>query len=245
MLNAKLVVVGGGDASVTEIQLKLPTTIGRSREAKLKLPHPLVSRKHCEVFEKEGQLFVRDLGSLNGTYVDNHKIESEHVLAPDHLLTLGTVTFRAVYEPAVVATGDLTFNADANPTVPLDEVVDRRIVTGQPAFSEADTERDAAANDTDTNLPKIDASEPGKNDTTHPGISSSIFIDSGEPPSNGSVVLDELAKLPSPPAALSFAGGIQVDDSRATQPAPVSEPLPTIDVRDEAANRHPRRKRPR
>jgi hypothetical protein len=205
----------------------------------------LVSRKHCEVFEKEGQLFVRDLGSLNGTYVDNHKIESEHVLAPDHLLTLGTVTFRAVYEPTMVAAGDLTHTVDANPTVPLDDVVERQLPTEKPAFSEGDTERDAAASDTDTNLPRIETSEPGKHDTTHPGISGSIFVDAGEPPSNGSVALDELAKLPSPPAALSFAGGVQVDDSRTTHPAPVSEPLPTIDVGDVADSRHSRRKRPR
>lgn len=97
MLNAKLMVVGG-DAKPSEIQLRLPTVIGRGREASLTLPHPLVSRRHTEIFEQDGRLMVRDLGSLNGTFVNNQKIEGDQLLEPNQLLTLGNVTFRAVYD---------------------------------------------------------------------------------------------------------------------------------------------------
>ncbi len=97
MLNAKLVVVGG-DAKAAEITLTLPTTIGRGREVTLTLPHPLVSRQHCELFEKDGLLQVRDLESLNGTYVDSQRIDGISELRPDHLLTIGNVTFRAIYD---------------------------------------------------------------------------------------------------------------------------------------------------
>lgn len=99
MLSAKLTVVGG-DAKAAEISLKLPTTIGRGRDVTLTLPHPLVSRKHCEIFEREGALYVRDLKSLNGTYVDSQRIEGTSELLPDQLLTIGTVTFRAQYSVA-------------------------------------------------------------------------------------------------------------------------------------------------
>jgi pSer/pThr/pTyr-binding forkhead associated (FHA) protein len=95
-LNVKLVVVGG-DVKTTEIKLKLPSTIGRGRGTAIILPHPLVSRQHCELFEVDGQLMVRDLGSLNGTFVNNERV-TESPIAPDELLTVGTVTFRAVYE---------------------------------------------------------------------------------------------------------------------------------------------------
>lgn len=99
MLSAKLVVVGG-DAKRTEVNLKLPTIIGRGREGvTLTLPHKLVSRQHTEIFEREGGLFVKDLGSLNGTFVNNERIEGERPLKPNELLTLGNVTFRAVYLP--------------------------------------------------------------------------------------------------------------------------------------------------
>ena len=96
MLKAKLVVVGG-DAKAAEISLSLPTVIGRGRDANLTLPHPLVSRQHCELFEKEGMLHVRDLKSLNGTYVGSQRIEASSILSPDQLLTIGNVTFRAIY----------------------------------------------------------------------------------------------------------------------------------------------------
>lgn len=97
MLKAKLVVVGG-DAKSKEVTLRLPTVIGRGKDVSLTLPHALVSRRHAEVFERDGQLYVRDLGSLNGTYVNNRRISGDQPLPPLTLLTLGNVTFRAVYE---------------------------------------------------------------------------------------------------------------------------------------------------
>jgi predicted component of type VI protein secretion system len=102
-LSAKLVVVGG-DVKTSEIPLRLPATIGRGRGQSIVLPHPLVSRQHCELFERDGMLMVRDLGSLNGTFVNNQRV-TESPLGPGELLTIGTVTFRAVYEPAGAAGG--------------------------------------------------------------------------------------------------------------------------------------------
>jgi pSer/pThr/pTyr-binding forkhead associated (FHA) protein len=95
-MQAKLVVVGG-DIGAAEIPLRLPAIIGRSRDATLTLPHPLVSRHHCEIYERDGRLVVKDLGSRNGTYVSNERV-SEAVLPSGELLTIGAVTFRAVYD---------------------------------------------------------------------------------------------------------------------------------------------------
>lgn len=100
-LAAKLVVVGG-EVKTAEIKLRLPSTIGRGRDSTIMLRHPLVSRLHCELYEQDGQLMVRDLGSLNGTFINNQKI-TESSLPPGELLTVGTVTFRAVYDSADTA----------------------------------------------------------------------------------------------------------------------------------------------
>lgn len=96
MLQAKLVVVGG-EAQSQEVKLKLPAVIGRGKEATLKVPLALVSRRHCEIRERDGRLYIRDLGSLNGTYVNNYKITAEQPLLPGELVTVGSVTFRAEY----------------------------------------------------------------------------------------------------------------------------------------------------
>lgn len=95
MLQVKLVVVGG-EAEETEHRLQLPATLGRSRIVDVTLPHLLVSRRHCKLFEADGRLVVRDLGSLNGTFVGSESVQ-ECVLRPGDLLTVGTVTFRAVF----------------------------------------------------------------------------------------------------------------------------------------------------
>ena len=118
MLKAKLVVVGG-DAKAAEVRLKLPTVIGRGKEAGLTVPHGLVSRRHTEIIERDGKLFVRDLGSLNGTYVNSTRIEGEQPLEPNQLLTLGNITFRAVYEIPSSA-------ASAEEPVAFEEVKDSR-----------------------------------------------------------------------------------------------------------------------
>ncbi len=94
-MEAKLIVVGG-KASKAKIALKLPTVIGRSREAGLTIAHPMISRRHCEVFEADGLLMVRDLGSLNGTVVGGQRVK-ESPLPPDAEFTVGPLTFRAEY----------------------------------------------------------------------------------------------------------------------------------------------------
>lgn len=97
MFDARLVVVGGV-ADKKEVALKsFPLVIGRGREASLTLGHSLVSRNHCKIFAENGVLQVEDLNSLNGTYVNNQKIDGIQELGPGQLLTLGNVTFRAVY----------------------------------------------------------------------------------------------------------------------------------------------------
>jgi pSer/pThr/pTyr-binding forkhead associated (FHA) protein len=94
-MEAKLIVVSG-TTKAAEITLRLPAVIGRGRDATLMLPHPLISRRHCEVFESNGYLVVRDMGSLNGTYINSKRI-TEAVLPPGGKLTLGSVTFQAEY----------------------------------------------------------------------------------------------------------------------------------------------------
>ncbi|HND55770.1 MAG TPA: FHA domain-containing protein, partial [Pirellulaceae bacterium] len=95
-MQVKLVVVSGSTKH-QQIKLRLPTVIGRGRTCTLQLPHPLVSRQHCEIYEEGGRLKVRDLGSLNGTFVSGQKVTTSD-LPPGCQLGVGTVTFRVEYE---------------------------------------------------------------------------------------------------------------------------------------------------
>ena len=121
-MEAKLLVVGG-KASKGSISLKLPTVIGRSREATLTIAHPMISRRHCEVYEAEGLLMIRDLGSLNGTVIGGQRIK-EAPLPPDGEFSIGPLTFRAQYHYA----GEL----DGLPAPVLAERKARRTRRGRP-----------------------------------------------------------------------------------------------------------------
>jgi pSer/pThr/pTyr-binding forkhead associated (FHA) protein len=91
-------VVVNGEAKSRRFELELPAVIGRSRATDVTLGHPLVSRRHCEVFESEGSLMLRDLGSLNGTFVGESRLaEQPMLIEPGQKFTVGPVTFRAEY----------------------------------------------------------------------------------------------------------------------------------------------------
>jgi ABC-type multidrug transport system ATPase subunit/pSer/pThr/pTyr-binding forkhead associated (FHA) protein len=64
------------------LKQKLPITIGRLPANTIQLPDEvdndrIVSRNHAELFYDEGRYWIKDLGSTNGTYVNNEKVESQ------------------------------------------------------------------------------------------------------------------------------------------------------------------------
>jgi hypothetical protein len=100
-MNAKLVVLKG--AKKATVRLRLPTVIGRSPDASVKVPSALVSRRHCEVYRSGKELVVRDLGSINGTFVNGERIEEPTLLFEDDLLRVGPVTMRVFPDVAGAA----------------------------------------------------------------------------------------------------------------------------------------------
>ena len=95
-MEIKLIVVGGRTKK-THVTLGVPATIGRSRKADLTVAHPMISRQHCQVFEADGLLRIRDLGSLNGTIVGGKPV-AEAPLRPNDEFTVGPITFRVEYD---------------------------------------------------------------------------------------------------------------------------------------------------
>src|SRR5687767_12494021 len=54
--------------------------LGREGENDFLVPHPSVSRQHCEVWLTEDALLVRDLNSRNGTFVDEARVQEAAIL---------------------------------------------------------------------------------------------------------------------------------------------------------------------
>ena len=109
-----------------EYEVKLPLTIGRGHEASLELRHALVSRQHCELFEDRGRIMVRNLGSLNGTFVGGQRVETARAFArPVVNDRLGNPA--AIYESDVMlaqSTSDVLASPVGEDTVSLDDTAE-------------------------------------------------------------------------------------------------------------------------
>jgi EAL domain-containing protein (putative c-di-GMP-specific phosphodiesterase class I) len=71
-----------------------PFTVGRRQDQHLCLELATVSALHAEIVEREGRLFVSDLGSTNGTYVNGRRIEQPTELKENDLLQFASLPFR-------------------------------------------------------------------------------------------------------------------------------------------------------
>lgn len=72
---------------------------GRSSDADLVLADDTVSRKHARIYEARGTLWLRDLGSRNGTQVNGRAV-SHHRLRPGDRITIGASLMRVDVVPA-------------------------------------------------------------------------------------------------------------------------------------------------
>lgn len=77
-----------------------PITIGRSPDADIVLLDEKVSRIHCGVRLWDGDFYVKDLKSKNGTFVNGARSEAAK-LRPSDLIRIGSTTFTFEQDPEV------------------------------------------------------------------------------------------------------------------------------------------------
>src|SRR6478752_2755277 len=106
-MRARLAVVDG-DARPNAVDLapERPISIGRSRDNTVVLPHEdQASRLHARVFFENGRWLLRDFG-LNGTRIDDARVNQVAELADGNVIRIGGVQFRfQLPEPSKSASG--------------------------------------------------------------------------------------------------------------------------------------------
>jgi FHA domain-containing protein len=72
---ARELAVTAGTLAGTRITLgEAPITIGRAADSTLVITDDYASARHARLVPREGQWYVEDLGSTNGTYLDRGKV---------------------------------------------------------------------------------------------------------------------------------------------------------------------------
>jgi pSer/pThr/pTyr-binding forkhead associated (FHA) protein len=64
-------------------------TIGRAAGCQVTIDDTYASQLHARVFQRDGQVFVEDIGSTNGTYLNRKKVTGPMVLQRGDQLQIG------------------------------------------------------------------------------------------------------------------------------------------------------------
>ena len=128
-------------------ELKLPLVIGRGDKATFRIPHGRISRRHCELLEENGIVYVRDLGSTNGTMLKGTMLPSRTKtrVPSGSLLSLGGLIFRVEYQgPAARPPADAAEPIDFLEAEPEAELLEP-VLEAEPLESLVELELDTAA----------------------------------------------------------------------------------------------------
>ena len=82
---AILVVRSGEEEGDYFVLSSAVTTIGRHAESTIVLDDITVSRRHSEIHKTDGRYLVKDAGSLNGTYVNQERVDVAELRQCDEL----------------------------------------------------------------------------------------------------------------------------------------------------------------
>jgi hypothetical protein len=86
----KTLVVTHGPLTGTKITLgDQPILIGRADDSTLVLTDDFASSRHARLTNRSGQWYVEDLGSTNGTYLDQQRVQGPLLVAPGQPIRIG------------------------------------------------------------------------------------------------------------------------------------------------------------
>ena len=98
-LIARIVYQGDKSKPAVEALIRDRITIGRKPDNSLQIENKAISGNHCEIINKQGAYFLRDLGSSNGTYISGKSV-TDHTLRNGDVLMLGKKVAVYFIDPA-------------------------------------------------------------------------------------------------------------------------------------------------
>jgi hypothetical protein len=84
------VVVYADGSKPRTVKMAASMVVGRAPECELLLDDTYVSQQHARIFGKNGSWYVEDLGSTNGTFVNEQKLAAPAMVQPGDRIRVGT-----------------------------------------------------------------------------------------------------------------------------------------------------------
>jgi pSer/pThr/pTyr-binding forkhead associated (FHA) protein len=92
-----LIVIDNGSTTLTpgaRLNIEPITTIGRAPTNTIVLESTFVSTEHTRILYRDRSLWVEDMGSRNGTFVDQRQVAQSVAVSPGSVLQVGDVRFK-------------------------------------------------------------------------------------------------------------------------------------------------------
>lgn len=92
-----LIVIDSGSTSLTpgaRLDVEPITTLGRAPTNTIALESNFVSTEHTRILYRDRSLWVEDMGSRNGTFVDQRQVQQPVAVVPGSILQVGDVRFK-------------------------------------------------------------------------------------------------------------------------------------------------------
>jgi adenylate cyclase len=121
------------------IELRPINSLGRHPNNSIQLLDKIVSKEHCILEQRDGGVVLRDLGSLNGTYVNGERVRGEMMLRHGDEIALGSTRarFDDGHGPPLDFNAPLPHGGMAQPHISPGAIQHHHPMPGQPGMGSA------------------------------------------------------------------------------------------------------------
>ena len=158
--------------------------VGRDPQCHLRPSSLKISKRHCAVLQRDNKVFIRDLESINGTFVNDEQVKGELELHDGDHLKMGPLLFEVKIEVAPVNRPEVSRKPATKPAAKVStpaSSVDKK-ASSQPAAAQKPARAASArATDTQTDAPvaqteaQTEASAEGRGNSSDEDIAAMLL----------------------------------------------------------------------
>ena len=88
------VIAAMGFEAGTLLDLTGGVTLGRADGAEIKVEDQFASSNHARIYERGDAMYIEDMGSTNGTYLNGRELRTSERLKPSDVIRIGDTEYR-------------------------------------------------------------------------------------------------------------------------------------------------------